>query len=319
MAERLLRFEIIRHALSFYRRWVSVLIVSSALLGLIGYASDETVGLFYVSLGAAIFMVTAFHTLFGGGSALFNVILANMITIYLCLFTFFIESLFQGIPSIYIAGGFLLPLAALLGGAVYRKDEIQGIIQSQVYIEEAKFIHSFLWLVPIGLVGIVAFILHQSHGDDPSHLKVFFLMEMSIIAAIIFMASRDFTLMLVDTGILFGNFFADNARLIKPAFAFFIFYSMNIIIFSGIYKTIERLSTMHHFMVRGVARDLTFIESLYFSLVTVSTLGYGDIVPITNAIRLVVGVQTFFGTLLFFIGVHAILGHKWDDVSKKGQ
>jgi voltage-gated potassium channel len=321
MAKRLLRFEIIRHALGFYRRWVSVLIGSSALLGLIGYASDEAVGLFYVSLAAAVFMVTAFHVLFGGGSAFFNVIFANMITIYLCLFTFFVESLFQDLSPRYIAIGFLLPLAAFLTGAVFRKSEIQGIIQSQVYLDEARFIHSFLWLVPIALVGIIAFMLHQSHGDTFTqlHLKAFFLMEMSVIAAIVFLASRDFILMLVDTGVLFGDFFKDNARLIKPAFAFFIFYSMNIIIFAGIYKTIGRLSTVHHFMVEGIRRDLTFIESLYFSLVTLSTLGYGDIVPITNAIRLIVGIQTFFGTLLFFFGVHAILGHKWDDPVKKGE
>lgn len=319
MAHRLLRFEIIRNALGFYRRWVSVIIVSSALLGLIGYASDEAVGLFYVSLAAAVFMITAFHTLFGGGSAFFNVILANMITIYLCLFTFFVESLFQSLPPHIIAVGFLLPLAGFLGGAVYRKSEIQEIIQSQVYIEGTKFIHSFLWLVPISLIGVLAFILHQSHTSSEAHLKDFFLMEMSVVAAIAFLASRDFTLMLVDAGVLFSDFFADNVRLIKPAFAFFIFYSMNIIVFAGIYKTIERLSTIHHFMVRGVMRDLTFIETLYFSLVTLSTLGYGDVVPITNAIRLIVGLQTFFGTMLFFFGVHAILSHKWDDPGKKSE
>jgi voltage-gated potassium channel len=317
MAERLLRFEIIRNALSFYRRRVSVLVGSTALLGLIGYASDEAVGLFYISLAAAIFMVTAFHILFGGRSAFFNVIFANMITIYLCLFTFFVESLFQELPPRYITVGFLLPLAAFLGGAVFRKDEIQGIIQSQTYLEEAKFVRSFLWLAPITLIGVVAFTLHLSHGDTSAHLKMFFMMEMSLISAIVFFASRDFTLMLIDTGVLFGDFFTDNARLVKPAFAFFTFYSMIIIIFAGIYKMIERLSTVHHFMVRGVARNMTFIESLYFSMVTLSTLGYGDIVPVTNAIRLIVGIQTFFGTLLFFFGVHAILGHKWDHPSKK--
>ena len=307
-----------REALSFYRRRLKVLVLSSALLGLIGYASNEAVGLFYVSIAAVIFMVTAFHTLFGGGTAFFNVIFANMITIYLCLFTFFVESLFENLPPPYIAIGFLLPLAAFLGGAIYRRDEIHGIIQSQTYIEETKFIHSFLWLAPIALIGILAFILHQSHGDTPEHLKYFFVVEMSAISAVVFFASRDFTLMLIDTGVLFGDFFTDNARLIKPAFAFFIFYSMIIIIFAGIYKTIERMSDVYHFMVRGHAQHLSFIESLYFSLVTLSTLGYGDIVPISNAIRLIIGLQTFLGTLLFFFGVHAILGHKWDDSARKG-
>jgi voltage-gated potassium channel len=319
MAQRLLRFDIIRQALSFYRRWATVLVISSVLLGLISYASDEHVGLFYVSLGAAVLMVTAFHALFGGRSAFFNVTLANVITIYLCLFTFFVESLFQDLPHGYIALGFLMPLAAFLGGAAFRRDEITKIIQSQTYLEETQFIRSFLWLIPIALIGTLAFILHQAHEDIPSRLQAFFLMEMSAISAIVFLASRDFTLMLIDTGFLFGNFFSNNVRLIKPAFAFFVFYSMNIIIFAGIYKTIERLSGVHHFMINQVERDLSFIEALYFSTVTVTTVGYGDIIPLTNAIRLIVGVQMFLGVLLFFFGVHAIIGHAGDTQLRKAK
>ncbi len=285
------------------------------MLGLIGYASDETVGLFYVSLFAAVFMVTSFHTLFGGKCAFFNVVLANVITTYLCLFAFFVDSIFQGLPPLLITAGFLLPLCAFLGGAVFKKAEIQEIIQSQAYIKEAKFIRSFLWLLPIIFIAIIAFILHQSHENTPQHLQIFFLMEMSAISAVVFLASRDFTLMLVDTGFLFSDFFANNVRLIKPVFAFFIFYSMNIITFAGIYKLIERISQVHHFLVHGESRDLTFIEAAYFSLATVSTLGYGDIVPATNALRFIVGIQTIFGTLLLFFGVHAILGHRRSDSS----
>lgn len=310
MFVRRLHLEIIRHALGFYRRWLSAIIISTVLLGLVGYASDETVSLFYVSIGAAFAMIVAFHKLFGGGSAFFNVVLANVITIYLCFFAFFVESLFQDVRPLFIAIGFLLPLGAFLGGAIHMKKEITDIIRSQVYINEAKFIRSFLWLAPIAVIGVLAFVLHQSHDDTPTAMRNYFLFEMSAIAAVVFLASRDFTLMLVDTGILFGDFFATNKRLIKPAFAFFTFYSLNIVVFAAIYRIIDHLSKVRHFLVHGAARNLTFIEAMYFSLTTVSTTGFGDIVPATNAIRFIVGVQVFFGTMLFFFGVHAILGHK---------
>lgn len=313
MAEVLLQFKIIRRALGFYRRWASILILSVGLLGLIGYASNDSVGLLYVSIAAVLAMVSAFHAMFGGRSAFFNVILANVITIYLCFFSYFVESLFQSVPAWLIAAGFLLPLASFLSGAAYKRNEIQGIVQSHTYINEAKFIRSFLWLIPILLVGITAFILHLSHEDSPLRLRFFFLGEMGLISTISFFASRDLTLMLIDTGFIFGDFFEDNKRMIKPMFAFFTFYSMIVIIFGGIYKVMEHLSTVQHFSVHGVARDLTFIESLYFSLVTVSTTGYGDIVPLTNAVRLLVGIETFMGAVLFFFGVHAIIGH---DASK---
>lgn len=309
MPQRLLHFELIRRGLSFYRRFVSVVIVSIALLGLVGFATEDTVGLFYTSILAAIFMVMSFHRLFGGRSAFFNVILSNVVTIYLCFFTFFVESIFPQLPAVFVTVGFLLPLAAFLGGAAAKKEEITGIIQSQVYINEAKFIRSFLWLIPIALIGVVAFALHQSHGNTPEVRRWYFLGEMFSISAVVFMASRDFTLMLIDTGVLFGEFAAANARLIKSAFAFFIMYSFNIIIFAAVYKDIDYLSGIHHFAVHGEQRHLSFVEAVYFSLVTVSTLGFGDIIPLTNAMRFIVGLQSFFGTLLFFFGVHAILGH----------
>lgn len=309
MPEVLLQFKIIRDTLSFYRRWAPVLILSVGLLGLIGYASNESVGLFYVAIIAATAMVAAFHSLFGGRSAFFNVILANVITIYLCFFSYFVESLFQDISPWFIIGGFLLPLAGFLGGAVFRKSEIKDIIESQTYINEAKFIRSFLWLLPIGMVGIFAFILHQSHDETPFNLGLYFIGEMSVISTIAFFASRDLTLMLIDTGFLFGDFFEGNKRMIKPLFAFFTFYSMAVIIFGGIYKVMEHLSRVQHFAIHGEPRDLSFIEALYFSIVTLSTTGYGDIVPLTNAVRIVVGVQTFLGAMLFFFGVHAIIAH----------
>ena len=310
MPQRLLHFEFIRRGLSFYRRFVSVVIVSVALLGLVGFATDETVHLFYTSIIGAIFMVLSFHRLFGGGSAFFNVILANVITIYMCFFAFFVESIFPEVAAAFITAGFLMPLAAFVAGAANKKDEITGIIQSQVYINEAKFVRSFLWLIPIGVIGVMAFVLHQSHENiSAQHRQWYFLGEMGAISAVVFMASRDFTLMLIDTGVLFGEFFASNAKLIKSAFAFFILYSLNIIVFAAVYKNIDVLSTVHQFEIHGTERHVTFVEAVYFSLVTVSTLGFGDIIPLTNAMRFIVGLQSFFGTLLFFFGVHAILGH----------
>lgn len=309
MPQRLLHFEFIRRGLSFYRRFVSVLIVSVTLLGLVGYATDQTVHLFYTSILAAVLMVLTFHRMFGGGSAFFNVILANVVTIYMCFFTFFVESIFPDMELPVVTVGFLLPLAAFVGGAAAKRDEITGIVQSQVYINEAKFVRSFLWLIPIALIGIVAFILHQSHERFLEERPWFFLGEMGAISSIVFMASRDFTLMLIDTGVLFGEFFASNVKLIKSAFAFFILYSLNIIVFAAVYKNIDFLSTVMQFEIHGKERHLSFVEAVYFSLVTVSTLGFGDIIPLTNAMRFIVGLQSFFGTLLFFFGVHAILGH----------
>ena len=295
---------------SFYHRWLSMVVFSVLLLGLVGYASDQTSGMFEVSIVAVIVLTSVFHLLFGSSSSFFNVVFANGMTIYLCFFTFFVESIFSRLPQSFMVAGFLMPLASFLAGAIYWRREIAEIVQTPVVVQDKKFAKAFLWLAPISLIGFAAFVLHQSATMEVSLLEKFFLGEMTMIAIIVFFASRDFSTMLMDSGAIFGDFFSDNAHLVKPVFAFFTFYSINIIVFAATYCSIERLSVTPHFMVSGVERDLTFVESMYFSLVTISTLGYGDIIPETNAVRFVVGLQTFLGTLLFLFGVHAILSHR---------
>lgn len=226
------------------------------------------------------------------------------------LFSFFIESIFSGVNRDLLPIGFALPLGAFLAGATMRQKEIKEIVTAGVMDSDAAFARSFLWLLPIAAVGVIAFILHRDTGISPKHLNYHFLAEMGLISLITFWASKDLSLLLMDTGIIFDDFFSSNSHLIKPAFAFFTFYSMNIVVFGALYRIIDVVSIDPNFLVKGVARDLSFIDSLYFSLVTISTLGYGDIIPNTNAIRFMVGLQSFFGTMLFFFGVHAILRHR---------
>ncbi len=286
------------------------IIMSTVLLGLVGFSSNEILGLFEVSIAAYLVMVACFYVLFGRGSVFFNILFGNVIAIYLCFYNFFVDSLFKDLPSWEIMIGFLLPLAAFLLGILIKRHEIHDIVTHRKPVHEADFAKAFVWLAPIAAVGVFAF---SAHRHMPiAGFEDYFLLEMGAISLIVIFASRDIALMLVDTGMLFSDFFASNVRLVKPAFAFFTFYSLSIIFFATIYRIIEQLSLAENFMVRGEVRDLTFVESLYFSMVTFSTLGFGDIVPLTNSIRFIVGIQAFVSALLFLFGVHAIISHRKD-------
>lgn len=68
-------------------------------------------------------------------------------------------------------------------------------------------------------------------------------------------------------------------------------------------------------MAAGVTGAFNFNEGavnfstfLYFSLVTMTTLGYGDIVPLTDFVRVLAGLQAVFGTLYFAVFIGAIVG-----------
>ena len=94
-----------------------------------------------------------------------------------------------------------------------------------------------------------------------------------------------------------------------PAFAFLTFYSLCIIMFGAFYTILDRFMVEPNFIIDGVRRDLTFPEGLYFSLVTFATVGYGDIHPVTGAVRLICGIEIVMGVLLLLFGFSAIIGH----------
>lgn len=49
-----------------------------------------------------------------------------------------------------------------------------------------------------------------------------------------------------------------------------------------------------------------YLRMTYFSIVTITTLGYGDISPVTNRARLLVGIETLLGILLVGLFLNAI-------------
>lgn len=53
--------------------------------------------------------------------------------------------------------------------------------------------------------------------------------------------------------------------------------------------------------INGLGESSTFADALYFSAVTITTLGYGDITPVSNAARMLAYVEALFGQL--FIAV----------------
>ncbi|MEM9044929.1 MAG: potassium channel family protein [Pseudomonadota bacterium] len=81
-------------------------------------------------------------------------------------------------------------------------------------------------------------------------------------------------------------------------------YFLIALMWSQLYVAIELWSPGSFSFPEGGTRQS---ELLYFSLVTMTTLGYGDILPIGSFPRLVAGIQAAFGTLYIAILIGRIV------------
>ena len=253
-----------------------------------------------VMLGAVAVFLRAFP-----GSRFFAIAFANGLAVYSCLFLVFTETNFAQIGRLPMRVGFVLPLIAFLAGAMLRRERIRRIVLADNVPDPTEVARSFLWLVPVFAVGVVTFILPTLHLSEAA-AGFAFLLAMAAIAAIVFLVSADVSRFLIETGLLFEEFFGRIAQMVVPTFAFLTFYSIAVIVFATFYRIVDRLAAAPNFHVGGQARAITFPESLYFSIVTMATVGYGDIVPASDAARALAAIQVVLGVLLLLVGFSEI-------------
>jgi voltage-gated potassium channel len=123
----------------------------------------------------------------------------------------------------------------------------------------------------------------------------------------VFLTARQACAFLISIGQSFESFFARLRHLFTAVFAFVTFYSLLIIGFACIYRIIDLATAAPQFLIGGKSRMIGIMESGYFSLITMSTVGYGDIVPAAPTVRFVAGIQIILGVLLLLFGFSEIM------------
>ena len=254
--------------------------------------------------------VVLFNALFPG-TVFLSIALANFVALYVCIFLFFLETNFSQASEVITRVSVTLPILAFLAGVWWRRKEIRKIVASRRLRHDQDVAESFRWLIPIVGIGALTFLIPglDLSGEETDAV----LMATSgAFGVIVIWLCRDVCTFLLYIGILFDELFDHLSALIAPVFVFFTFYSLIVIIFASIYRIIDLYSSAMHFLIGGTLGDISFLESLYFSVITLSTVGYGDITPVSNLVRAIAGVQVICGVLLLLFGVSEIISYARD-------
>lgn len=246
-----------------------------------------------------------FVLLFRGGThAAFTV--ANFIAVYACMFVFFQDSNFPAAGNNVAAVAYLLPIASFLVAVVRKRRLLQDAVAARLTRPEAELPRLMRWTLPVSAVAAATFALPEAALPVVWQNAVL-LGSMAVIAGLVFNAAGDIVRLLVDVAVIFDAFFDRVVHLLAPMTAFLACYALIIVVFACAYRILDALVTGPMFAVLGEGRKITFIEAVYFSVISVATVGYGDIVPIAPLARVLAMIEVLLGLVLLLFGLNEIM------------
>ena len=289
-----------------YRQWIRAVIFTAFTVLLIAVGVTESFGLLTLLVLGAVFAGAGVFLWLFPGSRFFVLSFANSLAIYTCVYFFLAIENFPTAPPWAFVTGFLLPIAAFLIGAWWHRKEIRRVAYADYLVERQHPARIFAWLIPVSVLSALTFFV-PSFELDATGAGFAMVGAIALTSVFIVVMSRTICVFLIDTGLLFDQFFVRMLHLFAPAFAFFTLYSFDVIVFAMIYRIIDRIAEAPLFLIAGARQPIGFVDSLYFSLITVSTVGYGDITPASDAVRAVTAVEVMIGILLFLFGFYEIV------------
>lgn len=279
---------------------------SLTLVALVAIAIAGTTDFLFLAIILSAGIAAAFLRRLFPGRSFFSLTFTSLVAVYASIFAFFMEELFGRIGPALSGVGFCLPIFAFLLGCRLRRTAIRTVIDDPHIRSGEALYGALVWLIPVFIVGAGVFVLSW-FAESLVNTDRAFLLSMLAIGLIVLGVSRHVAIFLVDAGLLFDEFFQRMSRLIVPAFAFLTFYALLIILFASIFSIISQFAGPDHFRVGNVTRAISFPEAIHFSIVTMSTVGYGDIVPASNIARLFASVEVICGVMLLLFGVSELL------------
>lgn len=287
------------------RRWRRSIGFSMALIGLVVAGIGAEWSFAVTILATCAFGLGFFYLLFPNGLH-FGVTTANLLAFYACLFVFFNEVNFPDASRLHVDLAFVLPAGLFLGRCFLRRAYIAWIIEQR---RTTLMLHlpRLTRLAPgLAAIGLGSFLL-PALGLDRNGQGMALVLSMAGIGALVAIAVGDVVLLLMDVTIVFEEIGRRLNRLLLPIMAFLTLYSLLVVVFGCLYRIVDLYSTQPQFTIVGGAARIAFHDAMYFSIITLTTLGYGDIMPHGPLVRMLAGMEVVMGILMLLFGFSEIM------------
>jgi len=237
----------------------------------------------------------------------FTIATATGLGLYASFFAVLGRGAFPAAGPVALVIGFALPVAAFLASLWLRRDRLAALAEQPATPNADHFPGILRWLGGLAVVGSLSFSLPINRLDVTGQ-SVALVAAMAVIGALVALAARDVVRLLTGVAVILEEMAGRAGHLLVPVVAFLIFYALLVIGFAATYRIADAMSLHSLFIgATGVAARLSFSDALYFSVVTLSTVGYGDIRPSDDGIRLLAAVQMVSGQLLLLFGFAEVM------------
>ena len=266
---------------------------------------DEARLLPFAVIGTAGLGLGLLYWLFPRGLA-FAIGTATGLALYASLFVVLGRAQFPDAPDWSRPPAFLLPVLAFLLMTWLRRKELASVAERQAAQNLGYLPHTARWLVFTAMVGLVCFVLPVNRLA-PQAQATALLVAMGGIGGIVALSVRDVVRFLVDVALIMREIGARLRHLVVPAGAFLLIYALLAVGFASAYRIADALSPHPLFLGQAGPLRISYSDSLHFSVATLSTVGYGDIQPLDDGIRVLAILEVVAGQLLLLFGFAEIM------------
>ena len=293
------------HLVGLDRHWLRSTGFTLLLVGLVAAAigADWTATL--SSLVTCAVGFGFFYLLFPGG-AHFGMTVANFLAIYACMFEFFRDANFPAAPREFALGAVALPVLGFLGGCVVRRRQVYSIVHARRIRELEHLPRITGWLLGALAVGAASFALPRL-DLDPLQPGIALLAAMAVITLFVVASVRDVILVMIDIAMVFEGVAARLDRLVRPMMAFVTFYGLLVVVYACLYRIADLTTRAPQFSLHAEPAHISFVDALYYSVATITTLGFGDIAPASLLVRAITGLEVLSGVLMLLFGFSEIM------------